>query len=318
MYFDVRFDDEYGSFWPASSPGQDIQGIQLIFSDLFNVAIQGGYSAAFPGVALIGATLNSKVKRWGPGTVWELPAGAQVQVVGNTFNGEFLVNMIPQIEAVADSASRISRLGTSQNLPASTTATAAAGFLQAQAEGQDQYSAFVAPMVTEVFEFLRELIVQHWESISHRYSLSLSFEELMLPVRFLSTGKSSASSPQTLLQKLQMALALSQSPNTTLDYQAVEKQVLQALDLPFDVSGLEKPAGPTSQQLMAIIAGLLGGQVSPQEAMQILQEAHAATSGQASNGIVSPPGFATPGPGGSPPAGPAAPAPGAIPGPALR
>lgn len=320
MYFDVRFDDEYGSFWPASSPGQDVQGIQLIYSDLFNVAIQGGYSQAFPGVALIGATLNSKVKRWGPGTVWELPAGASVQTVGTQFNGQFLVSLVPHIEGIADAASRISRLGTSDNLPASTSATAAAGFLQAQQDGQDQYTAFVAPIVADVFAFIREILSLHWKPIFQRHGTTLGLhgpEDVDFPVRFVPTGKSTAASPTTLMQKLQMAMGLSQNPQSVLDYQSVEKQILQALDLPFDVAGLEKPAGPLAQELTAVLAGLLNGQVSPQEAMMILQEANAATSGQAPGGALPPGGLGPVPPGGPLPPGAAAPAPGAVPVPAV-
>lgn len=315
LYFDIRFDDEYGSFWPASSPGQDTQGIQLIYSDLFNVAIQGGYSAAFPGVAIIGATLNSKVKRWGPGTVWELPAGAQVQVVGNTFNGQFLVGLIPKIEEVADATSRISRLGMSQNLPASTTATAAEGLLQAQDEGKDQYTTFVAPVVAEIFAFLREVLVLHWDRVCHKHGSSLGVidhGDLQIPVRFQPTGKSSSASPSALLQKLQMALTLASAPNTTLDYQAVEKQILQALDLPFDVAGLEKK-GPSAQEWMSILAGVLNGQVAPQEALQILQEAHGAATGQAQTNGVPPAGFGPVPPAGAVPDRPAPAAPGAVP-----
>jgi|GEM_PF-6140704 len=320
LYFDIRFDDEYGSFWPAGSPGQDVQGIQLIYSDLFNVMIQGGYASAFPGVALIGATLNSKVKRWGPGTVWELPAGAQVETVGTQFNGQFLVSMVPHIENIADATSRVSRLGTSDDLPASTTATAAAGFLQAQQQGQDDYTAFVAPIVAEIFTFLRELVVLHWEPIKKLHGAALGIQDrsdLTLPVRFVPTGKSANSSPNTLLQKLQMAMNLSENPNSVLDYQAVEKQVLQALDLPFDVSGLEKPAGPTARELTAVLAGLLNGQVSPQEALHILQEAHGGAAGQATGGGLPPQGLAPHGARRGVPAGPTPPAPGPVPGPAL-
>jgi hypothetical protein len=288
MYFDVRFDEEYGSFWPASSPGQDIQGLQLIYSDLFNVAIHGGYSAAFPGVAIIGATLNSKVKRWGPGTVWELPAGASVEVVGNTFNGAFIGPIIDKVEQVADSTSRISRTGEGQNLRAGTTATEASGVLQAQEEGKDQYTTFVAPIVGEIFEFLRELLNLHYPDFFKKHGSSLGLEgleDVTVAARFLPTGKSSTTSPTALLQKLQMALQLASTPTTNLDYQAVEKQVMQALDLPFDVAGLEKK-GPNAQEWMQILAGVLSGQVSPQEATQILQEAQAGITGQGTDGQV--------------------------------
>jgi hypothetical protein len=259
------------------------------------------------------------VKRWGPGTVWELPSGASVQVVGNTFNGQFLVGLIPKVEELADATSRISRLGTSANLPSGTTATAAAGFLQAQDEGKDQYSTFIAPIIAEVFAFLREVLDVHWQAISKRYGSKLgveSHDDIDVPVRFLPTGKSSSTNPSTLLQKLQMALGLAQNPETVLDYQSVEKQVLQALDLPFSVSGLEKK-GPSADEWRAILAGLLSGQVSPQEAAQILQEAKGGSSGQARDMGVPPGGQPPVPPAGAVPAGPAPSAPGPLPGPAL-
>lgn len=304
MYFDIRFDDEYGSFWPASSPGQDIQGIQLIYSDLFNVAIQGGYSTAFPGVAIIGATLNSKVKRWGPGTVWELPSGADVKIVGNAFDGKYLVDLIPKVEEIADATSRISRLGVSQALPSSTTATAAAGMLEAQDEGKDQYSDFVAPAIGEIFVFLREILLVHYTEITAKHkNLGLQGDEVVLKGRFIPTGKTSTTSPTQLLNKLRMALELAEKPISTLDYAEVEDQVMQMLDFPFDVAGLKKK-GPSSMEWIALVMGFLQGQVTIEELAQIAQEAQAGITQQDPSGGVPPGGQQTNGAGGGVPGGP--------------
>jgi len=286
LYYDVRFDDEYGSFWPAMSPGQDVQGLQLLYSDLHNVIIHGSYAAAFPDTYIIGGTLNTKIKRRSVGTVYELPANVSVQQFNNGFNGEGLANMIPQIERVADSVSRISQLGTSQNMPSGTTATAAAGFLQAQEEGKDQYTTYIAPVVAEIFQFLLELLQSHFELFTEKHGSTLgiqSFEELTIPYRFLPTGKSSTSSPQVLIQKLQMVMQLAMSPGTKLDPGAVENQILQALDLPFSTMGLlRKTIG--EEGWMMILEGVLTGQMDPEQAAQMLLEAKAAITGQTPTG----------------------------------
>jgi hypothetical protein len=194
------------------------------------------------------------------------------------------------------------------------TATAAAGMLRAQDEGKDHYSTFVAPVIGEIFAYLCEIMQMHWHRIARHNGSQLGlkgYDDLLVRVRFQPTGKSSNSSPGALLQKLQMALELAQRPTSTLDYQSVEKQVMQALELPFDVTGMEKK-GPSSEELMAILGGLLSGQVAPQEAAQILQEAHASITGQA-GGVGLPQGGLGPvPPAGAIPGGSAAAAPGAI------
>ena len=306
LYFDVRFDDEYDSFWPASSPGNEMQSLQLAFSDLINTLIQGGYSQAFPILAIIGATLNAKMKRYGPGTVWELPANASIQTVNNRFDGSFLVALLPILEKLADAVSRISQLGTSQNMPAGTTATAAAGFLQAQEEGKDQYTTFVAPAVGQIWEFLLEILQVHYQKIMEKHGSTLgleSIEDLTRSYRFLPTGKSSTSSPQVLIQKLQMVMQLAMSPGTKLDYTAIENQILQALDLPFSTQGLlRKTIG--EEGWMMIVEGLLTGQMDPEMAAQMLMEAKAALPNQQGTGNVPPQGQPASLPGGGVPEGP--------------
>lgn len=274
MYFDVRFSYEYGSFWPASSPGQDVQGLQVAYSDIFNVEIQGGYAKAFPPVAIIGATLDSKVKRWGPGTLWELPAGATLETVRLGFDGQGLAGVIPLLEKSADATTGISQLGTSANMPSDTTATAAQGFLTAQAEAKDSYSTMIAPCVAEIFSFLREILMIHWEPITKKQGNQLgvnSYDDIVLPVRFETTGKTGNSTPSALLQKLQMLLSLASQPQSGLDYMACESAVAQILELPFNPASLKKK-GPSAKELVMVLFGLMNGTVQPQEAQQILQE----------------------------------------------
>lgn len=253
-YFDIRFDDEYGTFWPAKSPGYSMQALQKAYTDLHNVIIQGSYATAFPNLVFEGGALPAKYKRSAVGAIYEVPAGTKVSVLNNQFKGEQLMGMIPQLEKIADSVSRISQLGTSQNLPSSTTATAAAGMLKAQEEGKDQYTAFVAPSVADVWRFLYELLELHFEDFKGAYGVSMPLEtpdDLSgAPLRFEATGKSAETNPRVLLEKMQMLLQMAQSPESRLDYQKVEGQVVQNMNIPLDMKSLEKDVVAASEQII--------------------------------------------------------------------
>lgn len=254
FYFDLRFADEYGTFWPANSPGYSMQALQKAYTDLHNVIIQGAYATAFPNLVFEGGSMPVKYKRNVVGGVWEVPAGVKVSVLANQFRGEQLMQMIPQLEKIADSVSRISQLGTSQNLPSSTTATAAAGMLKAQEEGKDQYTAFVAPSVADIWRFLYELLEKHFDEFKSLYGVSMPLETREdlsgTPLRFEATGKSADTNPRVLLEKMQMLLQMSQAPDSRLDYQKVEGQVVQNMNIPLDMKSLEKDAVSGSEQIM--------------------------------------------------------------------
>ncbi len=302
FYFDIRFEDEYGSFWPASSVGQDVQALQLLYTDLHNVIIQGSYAAAFPVMVVSGGSLATKVSKYGPGSMLEVPTGVQAQVLGTQFNPGVLPEMIQQVEKVTDAQTGISQLGTSINLPASTSATAAQGLLAAQDEAKDGYTEFVAPAVGAIFEFLAEVLKTHFREFSQKYgpSLRVDYSSLSKPYIFEATGKTATSSPQALIGKLQMLLQMAMSPNSGLDYRQVETQILQALNLPLDVQSLQKQDVP--QQMLALLQQALASGMDPQTIVSLVSQAVTALAGGQPNGqpttASSPPGI--PGPGVAP------------------
>jgi hypothetical protein len=284
FYFDVRFVDEYSSAWPASSPGYSMQAIQKAYTDLHNVIIHGNYATSNPILCFIGGAMPAKFKRSQVGGIYELPAGTEVQVINTQFKGDQLAAMIPQLEKVADSVTRISQLGTSQNLPSSTTATAAAGMLKAQEEGKDQYTAFVAPSVVDVWRFLYELLEAHFDEFKEAYGASLPLESKAdlptTPLRFEATGKSAETNPRALLEKLQLLLNMSSSPESRLDYQKVEGQVVQSLNVPQDLKSLEKDAVAASEQ---IVQDLISQGIPPESIFQtlsaIIEQTYASLNG---------------------------------------
>lgn len=256
-YFDIRFSDEYNSFWPANSPGWSMQALQKAYTDIINTIIGGAYACAFPILIFEGGAIPTKMKRSTVGAIYEVPAGTKVTQIKPEVDFAWLANMLAIIEKAADGVTRISQLGTSQTLPSNTTATAAAGQLKAQEEGKDQYTSFVAPAIADVWRFLYELLVNHFDEFKGAFGDAIPLESieqlLQSPVRFEPTGKSAETNPSVLLEKLRMTLMMSSDPRSQLDFQKTEDQVVQAMNLPQDIKSLQKDEVSVSQDLMRVL-----------------------------------------------------------------
>jgi len=272
-YFPIRFTDEYNSFWPSNSPGWKMQALQKAYTDICNVIIGGAYATAFPILIFEQGAMPTKMKRTTVGAIYEVPAGTKVTQIKPEADFSHLMSMLQVLDNAADGVTRISTLGTSQNMPSGTTATAAAGFLKAQEEGKDQYTAFVAPVVADIWRFLFELLVKHFDEFKELHGPSLpieSVEELQgAPLRFEPTGKSAETNPAILLQKLQMLLGMSGQPASQLDYAKVEDQVVQSMNIPQDLKSLQKDVVSVAEQLMA---ALMENGVPPEGILQALMQ----------------------------------------------
>jgi hypothetical protein len=256
-YCPIKLSDEYNSLWPANSPGWKVQGLQKAYTDIVNVIVGGAYATAFPILIFEGGTMPAKMKRTTVGAIYEVPGGVKVTQIKPDVDFQWLMAMLGTFEKAADGVTRISQLGTSQNLPSSTTATAAAGFLKAQEEGKDQYTSFVAPMVADIWRFYFELLETHFPEFKKLHGASMpveAVEELtQTPLRFEPTGKSAETNPRVLLEKLQMLLTMASQQQTALDYQKVEDQVVQSMNIPQDLKSLQKDVVGTAEQMMAAL-----------------------------------------------------------------
>lgn len=256
-YFDIRFSDEYNSFWPANSPGWSMQALQKAYTDIVNTIIGGAYACAFPILVFEGGAIPTKMKRSTVGAIYEVPQGTNITQIKPEVDFVWLANMLAIIEKAADGVSRISQLGTAQNLPSGTTATAAAGQLKAQEEGKDQYTSFVAPAIADIWRFLFELLANHFDEFKGNFADALPVETvddlLQSPVRFEPTGKSAETNPVVLLDKLKMTLGMASNPVSQLDYQKVEDQVVQAFNLPQNIKSLQKDEVSVAQELLRVL-----------------------------------------------------------------
>ncbi|AIE86980.1 portal protein [Fimbriimonas ginsengisoli] len=311
-YFAGRLEEPDGNVWPADSLAQTMQGLQLAYNDIHTTLIHGSYMAAFPMVVISGGTLPTKVKKYGPATLIESSTELKVQALTTGFNPGALPMEGAKLEQVADGLTGISRLGTSENMPSGTTATAAAGFLQAQNEAKDQYTEAMSPFVQRVWGFLYEVLTLHFEEVAaalgSKWPRELTWEMIRgKSYRFEVTGKSGSSSPQTLLNKLQMLLQLSADPQSGLDRREITEKIVQALDLPFSAQGLKsKPPAIDPQEILQLLQAVAGGQVPVPQAAQVLltdiQNATQTNGGSGSGAMALSPmaGGGVAGPGGAP------------------
>lgn len=264
-YFDLRYDDEYGIFWPSGSPAQNLQGIQNLYNDGWNIWYWGNVSTAFPATVISGGTMGKKLEKLVPGAIIENPSPIQAQVINTQFNGQAFPMILAQLEQIAEGAVRISRLAIGKELKSHTTATAAAGQLELQRQSEDQYTAYISLGLQRLYTFAYELYRLHHTDIVNTFGAAIEIHDPMmlesLRFNFEVNGKNSTNNPQALIQKLQMLLAMATTPNTTLNYQMVEQAVVRAMQLPFNA---RKMAIQPQQAAQGLIGAATGGDLDPE------------------------------------------------------
>lgn len=263
-FTDLRYDPEYGRFWPAGSPAQRIQGIQIAFTDDVNTILQGGRWAAVPIMYTRGGgSLEIKTRIVNPGDLLELPANTEIGAVPNAFNGNFLVQLLPLFEKLADGVTRISAVGTGQQAMGSRTATEIGAVVEGQKQGEGMYLSMIADSIeTCLYPQMYEMYKFHFQDYKTRWGNTLQIETVDeiqdLQLRFEVTGRSGSNNPSTIAQKLMMLLQLLQSPNSKLDPAAVEAAIVNALQIPGSAK-LFKPDDPAHEIALAVLDAVKAG-----------------------------------------------------------
>lgn len=243
-YFVFRTSFDEDSMLPMYSIGTTLVPIQRTVNNIWSLLVQGGYMSAFPFMVISGADgLRNKVQKMKAGQVLFESNEVKVQQIRTDFNPSTLPMMLNLAQNLGDGVTGIGRLGQSQNLPTSTTATAANGMLAAQDASRDSYVESCQTVMSDMFDFILELMATH--SIDIAPALGGKWE--LLPnddirwrdIKVQVTGSGATSSPQLLMQKLQMLIELAKDPNSQLDARAVIEMLVEALDLPFATDGLK-------------------------------------------------------------------------------
>jgi hypothetical protein len=304
-YFDMRFDDEDDKFWPTSSVGHSLQGLQLSYDAIFNALFVGELMKIGPTTFIHGGQLGTKLKKYKPFEVIEVASAISVTQVQSTADTAGMSNLLNKLEEVADRQSRISTIGTGEQFKSGTTATESAGLIEMQRQAEDQYTAFVSLCLQKMWRFLYELLVLHFDELKQICGEAIPIEGVWeldgAKLSFEVNGKSSTNSPNALLAKLdrviQYAGLLNQSsvdPNTgmpvldpmtgmpappAIDLPKVIRLAIQALSLPISTEqimpepqqGGQLATDPgLDQGLLQAIAMAAGGAFPEEEAAEPL------------------------------------------------
>jgi len=288
-YVDWRTQSDGDRIWPNDSVAQTVQGPQKAYSDIHTTKIQGSYQACFPPVVMSGGTPMGKAKRYGPAQIWETTEDVRVTVIPITFNPGSLDAESEEMKECVDSLTGINRLGTGENLPASTKATAIDALMSSMAEAKDNYTDELSPSLEKTFALVYMFVVLHFAEFKEFYGNRLpieSPEELPEDIRFEATGKSTASSPQQQLAKYQVAREIAMTPMSDYDLNKVDEQVMQMLDFPFDVQSLKKDAMTAIRMLVeqAMQLGIPPEEIAVQIQMMMQQRLQEAALAQALSG----------------------------------
>lgn len=250
-------DDE--EFYRSNPFAQNLQGVQIAFDDLLTLLIDGSIHAAFPAGFTNNPMLTEKIVKYRPGSIYYVPGDGRIEWTAAQFNPGVMPQILELLERLADSASKLSQAGTGQQFNSGTTATEVQGILAGQQVGMDEYRANACQAPTLICDWMRELCYLHYAAMQEAYGAALpcqDWQSLKAPVIWEPNGKSSASTPEALVQKVQMVLQLAQVV-PGLNVPELGRILIQALDLGVEVSKILPDSGGPHDSANAADPGLI-------------------------------------------------------------
>lgn len=213
-YFALRFHVEFGSFWPDGSIAHQLQGLQIEYNELHNVFLLGAYTSALPaGFGDIGGAPESEMA-YRPGAIYPVTGGQGVQFAAPRWNGTAMLEMIRQVEAMADRITRVTDVAVPRQVPGEQTATEVLHQNQQLTAGIMEYTGIFAGGLESVARFALTLIGVHesvWKGVyGEQLGLQgLEAEVFYRPSSVALAGKSSTASPAARITAINAILQTS-------------------------------------------------------------------------------------------------------------
>lgn len=259
-----------------------IQGLCLLANDLLTTFAQGTLTSAIPMTWLTGA-MGQTVENYRPGSINQLPDGAQITSQTVPFNGTYLVTLFELVERLIDSTIGLSRLATGQGLAPSSTATEANALMASDTQAADINASVASGAIKEAFELTYEYLCRYFYDLKTRFGSLIPMEDqsfMKNHYEFEVTGSSTAANPTILMAKLQqdMNLALA-NPNSPVDPAKLAIKMLASQNLPFNSRTILKDSETELRQLMQMFSAEgLGAQELVQLGTAYLEERHQAVA----------------------------------------
>jgi len=245
-YFDLRFHDEPGKYFPAGSYSQDVIGLCLAVQDSINLSLVGETANVAPPVVVSGGTLGKKIKTVTLGQVIEvLNPDVKVQAFPSTFDSSRLVALNDQLDNRIQAQTGVSQSRLSSEYLASQTATATAAMEGASAQNEGGKPRFLANFIEEMWTFLKDdLLRLHAPTFRKVYGRALSepfyTAARKSAVRFVATGKDAQHLPHIQIPKLMAAKQIAMEPGSEWSARRVNDAIMSRLDLGIDLGKLRK------------------------------------------------------------------------------
>ena len=262
---------EAGRFWPEVPRAHRLQQLQHQHSTASAVMEQGGVASAI-GMLVLNGNLKGgdKITSWEPGAVYQMMPtgpGPVSSAIFPAFNISSMPALLQKIEADADAAIGITKMGVGQELT-DATATEVQALQASQAQTENTYAAIAAQGLEDAAVIVHEYLTKSFPQMDSAYGTRFEPEmyealESEVQVEFKAAGKVPDAGPQAQQQKAGALLQMAQNPNSILDPAAVEKRVIDLIGFG-DVEDLLKENQEYAQgQGAGMVAQTGGPGVSP-------------------------------------------------------
>ena len=268
-YFDVRFHDEEGKWWPANSVAQNIVGLCFLQSDMFNLLVAGSMATCVSPTVISGGTLGKAVNTLSLGHVYQSNHDLKVQQIPLTFDPkamplamQFLDDAIEAQTGVMDH-----RIMQADRKSGDVTARQIAAEQTAASENEGAYPTFAADTMEQMARMWMEYVQNHASVLRAVYAGALPQEfygKARNRVRWVATGKSPGNSPDFLIGKLQALYTMSRDPMSAYHPQRTETALGGAMQLPINMEGIQKTSEEMAQA-QAAAAAMAQSQMAGQE-----------------------------------------------------
>lgn len=242
-FFEQRLQErEQGEFYHSTPFARYALDLQRAYNDTWNLFYAGACMSAF-GAGFTSARLPQNVIRFKPGEIWQVDGPVDIQWVNVGFRADVLPEVIAKLESITDSALRISQLGVSQQLKSGTTATEAAGLMQGQQSGIDEYREMAGYCWLELADWFRELIYVHWDEITSYYGEMFpgkNRENFAKCCVWQLVGKSDEANPKMLIDKYAALKQL--APEFGWNLKPLGDMILDGMNLGIDTSKIKQEA----------------------------------------------------------------------------
>lgn len=272
-YFEYSLTEpQEGEFFRETWFARELLDLQKAANENWALLFGGTLMNAFPAGFAQGDSATMQNIAYGPGTITFTPNPLQIQWVKPGFDQGAMPALMNKIDSLADAVSNITAAGTGQQFAKDTSATAAAGYLQAQNTSLEEYRENAASSAEAVCEWLRFLAFAFFDQIKAAYPEMPCDDPTLLSRKCVwePNGKSGDNQPQVVMAKMEMLLQWAMRLGIPIDPIALWQTIVDAIDAPINkqkltnaIGNLQFPGGAGVPQIPPAEAG--AGAATPGE-----------------------------------------------------